>query len=1300
MSKQEKKKKKRGKMKKARLLSLLLAGSLLFHSTGIEVLATAASEPIPEEQSIETPDDVSLEEGTDSETSEDPAEDENTDVDPSEEVQDPEQPSESEERKDEQPSEGTETPEQPSEEDGENKEPSEETETPEQPSDEDTQEPAEGTETEEPDTDVSTEEPVEPEESVSDNSVPENTLPEEEPEVEETDDFAIFPGLGENYTFSQKQMENKRVLFAHVGDIVSEEARSTGEYPDAEGLYVLGEVVYLAETEEEAVQVAKAFGGELKSYSYGVTVIGLPAKATVARAVAAAAEPEIKLPAVWPNYYNYLYGELNTVSAPNDPELDTQWQHDYIGTRYAWAAGYKGQGVKVAVIDTGLQKDHEDLSANAVAGKNFVDGAAGTEYNVDNQTHGTHVAGIIAADDNGIGGVGIAPDAQVRGYCVFPTDVNKGAESVDVMRAINAAVADGNDIINMSLGSTMYDANYENTVGEAYKKGVAIFAASGNDDTDGYNFPAAYSGAISVGAVDQNSARAAFSCYGSTVKLSFPGVHIYSTLPGTYGYMSGTSQASPAAAGTAAVILSANDTIRGKSGKARVDALLSAMKSSTTKCTSPGMGAGTTWLPGALKIATDMTAPDAPVITINETPKSGSTYAAESVTATLTVNTAIDVEIWYTTNGKNPVYKNGQVTNGEMYIEGDPVTLTGAKKVSIKAIAVNPITGKASKVASKVCTLAPIPSGVELASKTGISKVAPGKSLALTASVTPDYAVSKKVQWTVDDKAKSAGITVSNGTVKTKNTTSAGAYTVTATAIGADGVTYNGVSESYTFEVIDKSFIKKIAFMDGTLRLKPQTMEIGSDNLDLTKYLQVTREDGAEAGVDDVAWFSSNKKVAIVEDGVVIALAPGKTVIKAVSNDGFNKSASCNVTVSQPVEAIMLSGPQKVAVGKSITLKATVEPANATNKKLIWKVVEGSNVTVANGKVTAKSSGTCTVVAQTPDEKISSEPYTVTAISGKITGITLSEKTMTLFSKRVSDTTPMTGTLEAAVAGESGYDKSLIAWTSSAPSIADVDENGNVTAKTAGKAVITCTATDGSNKKATCKVTVTIPMSKLAIGPADSYGDYYDEMDGYDGPVGYVGYIAQGKSIKMSAKYSSNYGVPANKKVTWTSSDPNVMTVDQNGKVTASRTAALGSQAVITAVAADGSGIKSNQYTFVVSRCYEKLVLSQPYANAFRVDAIMGRNFWNPTYFTVTVSGGKNVGIGKYYDINEGCYYLMPIPSKATTNKSLTDTLTVKDGVKLTMTVKLRDGSGLTAKETFYAVRFGNGTIKYLYPKK
>lgn len=483
-------------------------------------------------------------EGADSDLSEQPADEEGNPDQPAEgdetknpagEEGNPDQPAEGDESKNpageevnpDQPAEGDETkdpaeeavdPEKPSDGD-EGNDPAEE-ETPDQPSEEETegQDPA----VEEGEDDASLSENSVSENTVSENTISENTLPEES----EASIFSIFPGLGDNYQFSAEELKDKQVLASHLRDVVqisSIENATLADFADTSDQYEHGEVVYLAETREKAEQVAAAFGGTLQSYSYEVAVIDLPEQATVALAVAAAAESEIKLPAVWPNYYSYLHTETNaTVNplVPTDPDYNEQWFHDYIGTRYAWAAGYKGQGVKVAVIDTGLSRNHEDLAANAVDGKTFVNGANGTTQNTDNQTHGTHVAGIIAADDNNKGGVGVAPDATIRGYSVFAADGT--CKTSWIKSAINAAVIDGNDIINMSLGSPNYDAQYEEVINNAYDNGVTIFASSGNDDTGANNYPAAYANTISIGAIDENGTRASFSSYGSTVTLSFP----------------------------------------------------------------------------------------------------------------------------------------------------------------------------------------------------------------------------------------------------------------------------------------------------------------------------------------------------------------------------------------------------------------------------------------------------------------------------------------------------------------------------------------------------------------------------------------------------------------------------------------------------------------------------------------------------------------------------------------------------------------------------------------------------------
>lgn len=1353
-------------MKRAKLLSLFLAGSLLFQTAGIDAMATAPSEPAPISDNVEDIDNNSEQSSTEeSGTDESAGEEEN-----------PGQSIEGEEGKgDEDPSGEEGNPQQPSE-DEEDKDSTGEEENPEQP--------IEG----EKEDEVPTEEIGEKEDSISENTVSENTISENTLPEEEISIFSIFPGLGDDYKFSSQQLADKRVLATHLDDVVrvqSVENATVEDYQDATGKYELGEVVYLAETKKEAEQVAAAFGGALDSYSSDVAVIRLPEKATVALAVAAAAESEIKLPAVWPNYYNYLYIDTNATvnpAVPSDPDYTKQWHHDYIGTRYAWAAGYKGQGVKVAVIDTGLARNHEDLKANAVDGRTYVDDAEGTVQTADNQTHGTHVAGIIAADDNGKGVVGIAPDAQVRGYSVFGSDSRCTTDWI--IRAINDAVDDGNDIINMSLGSPNWHGGYEKAVTNAYTKGVAIFAASGNDDSNGNNFPAAYAKTISVGAVDENSARASFSNYGNTVTLAFPGVDIYSTTNsgytdteqnktyGSYDYMDGTSMACPAAAGTAAVILSAKGDIRGKTGKARVDALLSAMKSSTTKCSTSGMGAGTTYLPGVLKIATDMTAPEIPVINVVDEGSydrgtNKKDYIAESISVTLSSATAVGVDIYYSTDGKTPAYKNGVITNVDSttpYRLGDRITLTGAKNKTIKAIAVNPVSGKVSKVVSKTVTLTPIPTGVTVTPVGNVTKIVAGKSLKFNAAVAPAYAISNKVQWTVAPKDASItetditklGIKVASGNVTTNaQKTSVGTYIVTATAVGSDGKTFTGGKiGSCTFEVIASSAVKKVAFVDSNNKNKAplpksikttdsKTADVDNKVINLADYLTVTKA-GATAKQDsvitgnealaEVVWSSSNTKVATVSNkGVITAVAPGKATIKATSNDGGNKSASYNVTVVQPVTKITISGPTKVAVGKGIALTAAVEPANASNKKIEWTVSGGGKIVKIgknNGKITTtkEAKGSYTVTAAAADKLGAAvATYTISIENQEITEIKLNANKLTMFPPNTSAKNNTTATLTATIKGKVNGSKqaevlntSLFTWTSSAPSIADVDQNGKITAKAPGKATITCAATDGSNKKGTCAVTVTVPMSKLVIGPTD----------------GNVGYIAVGKKVKMAAKYYSNYGTPTSKKIDWKIINCNnvtdkEVTIDKNGTVSVKKDIDFGGSFVVQATAQDGSGVTSNGYEFTILPCFVaarlkliSTVNSQKKITGyyFMVEATAvkdkkGKPDWNKvvelpsTYCTATVSGPKNIGLSKSYVKNSaGTPFDIwgPEPLKTTSlqldylireeykDYPYKPRLYTKDCDKITLTVTLKDGSNLKATVTKYAVGYMNTDGKYV----
>ena len=236
-----------------------------------------------------------------------------------------------------------------------------------------------------------------------------------------------------------------------------------------------------------------------------------------------------------------------------DLELDNTWGVARIGAGTVHAYN-KGTGVKVAVLDTGIDYNHPDLDANYKGGYDFVNGDPDP---MDDNGHGTHVAGTIAAEDNDIGVVGVAPEAHL--YALKVLDETGAGYWSDVIAALQWAVDNGMQIVNMSLGGTG-TSDVEAACQAAYDAGLLLVAAAGNSGNspgrgDNISDPAAYESVIAVAATDQNDNRARWSSTGAALELSAPGVDINSTLlGGGYGEKSGTSMASPHVAGTAALV--------------------------------------------------------------------------------------------------------------------------------------------------------------------------------------------------------------------------------------------------------------------------------------------------------------------------------------------------------------------------------------------------------------------------------------------------------------------------------------------------------------------------------------------------------------------------------------------------------------------------------------------------------------------------------------------------------------------------------------------------------------------------
>jgi len=214
----------------------------------------------------------------------------------------------------------------------------------------------------------------------------------------------------------------------------------------------------------------------------------------------------------------------------------------------------KGTGVKVCIIDTGIDYNHPDLDANYVDGIDYANKDADP---MDDNGHGTHCAGIVAAEDNIEGVVGVAPEASL--YAVKALDSSGSGYVSDVAAGIDWAVDNGMDVISMSLGSDLSSLTLENACNNAYASGLILVAAAGNDGnpagkTDSVDYPARYDSVIAVAATNDADTRATWSSTGPDVELSAPGVGIDSTyLDGGYATGSGTSMACPHVVGTVAL---------------------------------------------------------------------------------------------------------------------------------------------------------------------------------------------------------------------------------------------------------------------------------------------------------------------------------------------------------------------------------------------------------------------------------------------------------------------------------------------------------------------------------------------------------------------------------------------------------------------------------------------------------------------------------------------------------------------------------------------------------------------------
>lgn len=286
-------------------------------------------------------------------------------------------------------------------------------------------------------------------------------------------------------------------------------------------------------------------------------------------AVAAALEKTGLVSYAEPNFVEHLFKAKSSFNSlayltamakqgtkvPNDPKYPQQYGPAQMRLPQAWALTQGKASVVVAVIDTGINPTHEDLKNKIVAGQyDFSDNDANATDDT-GSGHGTHCAGIVAAEtNNGIGVAGAGWNVSILPIKIFPN-----ATAAVSAAAITYSADKGAKVLSMSYGSGFKSQTEQDAINYAFNKGVLPVAASGNDNSSQKFYPAGHDNCFSIGATNIDDKKASFSNYGDWVHVSAPGENILSTFLGAtnaYVFESGTSMACPNVAGSAALLFS------------------------------------------------------------------------------------------------------------------------------------------------------------------------------------------------------------------------------------------------------------------------------------------------------------------------------------------------------------------------------------------------------------------------------------------------------------------------------------------------------------------------------------------------------------------------------------------------------------------------------------------------------------------------------------------------------------------------------------------------------------------------
>lgn len=309
-------------------------------------------------------------------------------------------------------------------------------------------------------------------------------------------------------------------------------------------------IVVFSDTVNESAQdelIARHGGIKVKKLPHGERVVLIPSHASER-----ALRLEVGVAHIEEDVLVFVSARGNGGKGGGDtqPAQTLPWGIDRVDAELVWPTGNTADPIRVGVIDTGISLSHPDLAANIAGGVNTINPRKSAN---DDNGHGSHVAGTIGALNNSIGVIGVAP--QVNLYAIKVLGANGSGYLSDVIEGIDWGVANGLQVLNMSLGTSVNSQLLHDAVIRAYNASIVVVAAAGNSGGS-VGYPGAYPEVIAVSATDINNQIASFSSRGPEVDIAAPGVSIFSTYKGTgYATLSGTSMSSPHVAGVAALVL-------------------------------------------------------------------------------------------------------------------------------------------------------------------------------------------------------------------------------------------------------------------------------------------------------------------------------------------------------------------------------------------------------------------------------------------------------------------------------------------------------------------------------------------------------------------------------------------------------------------------------------------------------------------------------------------------------------------------------------------------------------------------